>query len=500
MATPNSLVKKIFEYGEKVKLWILKADLSDAYKNLAIAFSALHTQAIYLCGVLFADGRMLFGHNLSAHRFVFMHSALQLLFVFPMIKLSETELKMAIDDSTIICDSEESGLEYYARYKFVVEMCGLRLKPHDVNLEKAFLPSPRGQALGIEFNLADRSWWAPQKKLNDLSASLDGIINKQNPAKPIAFSVNEMQKCLGILENFSHLTRLGKTLMLVPAAEEAFYLSKFHEENDLAPQKQTKLCTFSAHSRTNLLLFRALLVISPAHPLKLENPDLPQQVHCGCDITLFSDASGIPKTLSETSNNSYKPTCGGIYWPGHGRNQRPLAVSFVMPYSFLVGKAMDDGSGKHRYIQDQTVLLELIPVCAVLLQFPERFIRKSVVLHTDNLTAVNLFNNCWAKKIYTAYIIEAINIITATLETKLVLKWCRRRSSYPMEVADDLTHGDFSAARPETDCQLLSLPAPLFEVVHATTSYHAHTFNLLRGNIKSYLLSKFPHLQYPLVI
>ena len=61
MSTPNDIVRTIFDHGEQAQLSVLRADLSDAYKNLAVTRSVLHKQTIKLAGVYFIDARLLFG-------------------------------------------------------------------------------------------------------------------------------------------------------------------------------------------------------------------------------------------------------------------------------------------------------------------------------------------------------------------------------------------------------------------------------------------------------
>ena len=61
MSTPNDIIRTVFNHGAKAELSVLRADLSDAYKNLAVTRSVLHKQTIKLAGVYFIDSRLLFG-------------------------------------------------------------------------------------------------------------------------------------------------------------------------------------------------------------------------------------------------------------------------------------------------------------------------------------------------------------------------------------------------------------------------------------------------------
>ena len=412
-----------------------------------------------------------------------------------MIQLPESALHLAIDDSTIVSRSDtQDGEEYLAQYRHVVETLGLRLKPHDPNLEKAFLPSHKGQVLGVEFDLPSRTWWAPQKKLNDLSQTLEDLVDMHNPANTKAFTVNTFEKCVGILDNFGLLSRVGRVLMLVPLAEMAFHLERFHKENVMKPERQTEYCTLSLHARTNILMFRALLVISPKFPLPMEDPRHFRQVSGAADFTIFTDASGKPKLITDPA---YKATCLGAYWPATLANPTSRAYSFVLPYSFLVGRAISRGNGRQRCVMDQTALLELMPIIALILQHPRLFRGKSVTVIVDNQTTVNLFTACTAKKVYTAFFMECLFFVMGALNINLVMKWRRRRSTAAMVIADELTHGGSAAAGPEVVFQLLPLPPPLYKVVHATTSYHSHTLDTLRNEVRNYLQTQLGNVTFP---
>ena len=60
-ATPNDIIRTVLQHGPGAELSVLRADLSDAYKNLAVTRSVLHKQTIKLAGVYFIDSRLLFG-------------------------------------------------------------------------------------------------------------------------------------------------------------------------------------------------------------------------------------------------------------------------------------------------------------------------------------------------------------------------------------------------------------------------------------------------------
>ena len=54
------------------------------------------------------------------------------MFVFPMIRLPQRALHLAIDDSIVVAKQHTGdGEQYYEQYRYVVETLGLRIKDHD---------------------------------------------------------------------------------------------------------------------------------------------------------------------------------------------------------------------------------------------------------------------------------------------------------------------------------------------------------------------------------
>ena len=134
---------------------------------------------------------------------------------------------------------------------------------------------------------------------------------------------------------------------------------------------------------------------------------------------------------------------------------------------------------------------------AELLHNPAKYRKSAVTVFTDNLSTTLAYQGQRCKKLYMAFFLEALNYITAALQVSLSIKWLRRRSSYPMDVADDATHSDFSHVEPGTLCARHSLPPPLQEVLLGTTSYMSHQLGTLRSKVKSYLLTVIPDLRFP---
>lgn len=496
MAQANDIILEIIDHGWGEELEVLKADLTDAFKNLGVDPSTFWRQCFHICSTFFLDMRLLFGESNSPHRFVFFHKSIQDLFVFPHIRLRPQNLHLAIDDSSLVTFKRGNrAKEYYDRYRYVVNSLGMKIKENDPACQKAFEPSDHGNVLGVNLDLPSRTWSVPLMKLEDMSQSLDDIVDKTDPLKPKAFSVNQFERCIGILESFSRLSAIGRNLLLVPRAEMAWHLARFHEQNYIRPEKQTEYCSLTHFAKVNILQFCALLMISPQHGLPFEDTRRAHQNQGAVDFVWYSDASGLPKSIA--AGGKYKPTCLGLYVPANISYPVAQALSFPLPYSFLVSKTIGDGKGEQKFVCDQMLFLELLPALCGLLHSPAKYRRKSILLYTDNQATAYMFNNCQARQAYTAYVLEALNFVLGALGSSLVMKWKRRRSDFPTEVADDLTHADFSRLDNTVNCQIVSVPGPLFKVIHHTTSHSNHLFHKLKEEIKVYLSNLFADIVFP---
>ena len=489
MAQPADLARAICEHGLTKLLKMIKADLNDAFKNVPVNPTQWHKQVLKFSSAYFIDNRLLFGDNLSPHRFVFIHEGIQMLFVLPFVNMNARDLHLAIDDSTVIGYAEHNKAgNYHDRYQQVTKQLGLGIKPADPQRIKAFNVSDKGQALGIEFDLPTRTWHVPEMKRNDLSQCLEQVVDMTDVRKIVPATLNGMQQVIGLLQSFAKMSQFGKVLLLVVNAEANYYLKKLAAQNDIPPEQQTKMITMSIYAKSNILAFRAMLIESHNYPLPLENDNEPKLGTLAADIVLYTDASGQPK---DWTDKEYSPTCLGIFQPRTLRNNKARATCFVLPHSFLIGW------DQYGPVFNNMSLLELLPSLALILTDPHKFRNKTVIVFTDNDSTVTVFRKINAKKLYLAHFLEVYYMTLAALNCKLSFQWKRRRSTRPMIIADDLTHCNFKNCPPATNERKQRLPAPLETALLSTTSYPSHTLHLLRRNTKLYLKNKLPNITFP---
>ena len=67
-----------------------------------------------------------------------------------------------------------------------------------------------------------------------------------------------------------------------------------------------------------------------------------------------------------------------------------------------------------------------------------------------------------------------------------------------MQMADNLTHADFSKVRQGTVCERHCPPTPLAEVLDTSLSYASHTMGMLRKKVKNHLRLLVPDIVFPI--
>ena len=104
MATPEEVIRKALRFGP-AKLLVIKIDVCDAFKIIAVRESEWPRQSIKIGNCVWVNTRLIFGANNAPHTFVFFHQKLQEIFIFPFLQeshgLTTHYLSLAIDDSTL---------------------------------------------------------------------------------------------------------------------------------------------------------------------------------------------------------------------------------------------------------------------------------------------------------------------------------------------------------------------------------------------------------------
>ena len=203
--------------------------------------------------------------------------------------------------------------------------------------------------------------------------------------------------------------------------------------------------------RTDACLLAAVVSASLKCPLPilyLKVQVNPSAVHA------FTDISG-----ELASNGSL-----GIYIPG-STIFPPLVSSIPFHAWFL--RLQSDVEGHSAFIYNQTTFLESLGPLVALSCDPWRFLNCQAVFHIDNVATCIAFSKNRAKKaVLATTIVRATKVVAAALNTQVVAKWERRRSSRGSIIADNLTHNLLEECSPTEvlaflDRNLQDFPSPL---------------------------------------
>ena len=192
------------------------------------------------------------------------------------------------------------------------------------------------------------------------------------------------------------------------------------------------------------------------------------------DIFFCGDASGKVDDLNY-------PAALGVYIPSQIQTEA-MALSYILPWDWLISR--DESRSKNK---SNSVLLELLSLITPLVEFPKKFQNKSVKFQTDNMALCQVYKSMWPHGESTAYFLRSLNFVTQALNIRLQVEWKRRRTDRVSEIADDLTHSNFSLV----PCKVLNrrvstLPQPILETLVESCRYESHVYHMIVGKIKSF--------------
>ena len=115
----------------------------------------------------------------------------------------------------------------------------------------------------------------------------------------------------------------------------------------------------------------------------------------------------------------------------------------------------------------QTTVLEALGPLVTLAIDPWRFMNTQTVFKIDNMATCIAYTKGRAKTAYLASsLVRAARVVAASINTKLVVQWERRRSTKASRIADDLTHNLLKECTPQEvqsflEKNVLTFPPPI---------------------------------------
>jgi hypothetical protein len=277
--------------------------------------------------------------------------------------------------------------------------------------EKAFENQKRGKVLGILFDSTDLSWAIPVSKVTKTLLSIRTVLYSSE------VTLSDMQKLMGRLNHLSQMCNFMK--IFVPPLNESFKDVK----SDANPGTIGKI---SEQGKKDLMVWAGFLLSD------LKWLPIPQELTCPplYRKELYMDAAGLPST-----DQIWKSLgCGGVGFSEDGTIA--LAFQYIWPSEFV--KSATDENGIR--FGDKTTTLEAIGVLLAIVQFPEFFKNRHVVVKIDNLGVVWGLLNMKAKEDNCAsVIIRAILLVCAYLECRLHAEHQPRMSDWGSKLSDRLS-------------------------------------------------------------
>jgi hypothetical protein len=388
-----------------------KFDLVAAYKQVPCKIEDIRLQGFMWCGKFFAETRLVFGASNSVCNYDIVGETLKVLALAESEIPSELVLRQ-VDDVPVVAPAGSGWCENFSeRYKDLCESVNVELAENCPKNEKAFENQKRGKVLGILFDSTDLSWAIPVSKVVKTLTSIRSVLYSSEVI------LSDMQKLMGRLNHLSQMCNFMK--IFTPPLNESFKEVK----SDADPGTIVKV---SEQGKKDLLVWAGFL-LSDLKWLPIPHEPTGPPLYRS---ELYTDAAGLP-----SMDQCWKgPGCGGIGFSEDGTIA--LAFQYIWPSEFV--KTATDRNGI-RY-GDKTTTLEAIGVLLAIVQFPEFFKNRHVVVRIDNLGVVWGLLNMKAKEDDSAsIIIRAILLICAYLECRLHAEHQPRMSDWGSEVSDRLS-------------------------------------------------------------
>ena len=293
---------------------------------------------------------------------------------------------------------------------------------------KCFELETSGEVLGAWLDSNNLTWSLSDLKLANILEQIDLIVDPKNVKNIKVVKLKTVQQVIGKIGALAGICTNLNSAMSILNIEKARFEKAFSDENKLSGRMQHKTVFLSQRARDDLIDIRAVLVCLKEYPMLLEN--YKKQPKLSSDLYFCGDASGQTDILN--------PAAIGVFIPRQ-TNVEAYALSYIMPREWLMSR---DWTSRY---YDSTMLLELLSLITPMVEFPQIFRDKTIHFQTDNLALSQLYRSMWPIREPTAYFLRALNFVTQAMNINLEITWRKRKTDIFSNVADDLTHSNFTA-------------------------------------------------------
>ena len=398
----KDILHRLYLFGRGC--WLSKQDWSDAYKHIAVADDDLRLQVIRFMDRLFVELSLTFGGRSSPGIFDRM-SDLFLLLACLLSSISRKEIVKQLDD--VVCVNTKEVVErFYMTYQDVCQRVGVRLADPD----KCFKSCQQGTILGIDYDTASWTWSFSKKKVNSLLELLNVVV------KDGRVQTKTLMKLSGKLEFYKD------TISSRGRWERGFILHAIAG----SPNKSAMIdCDGPTISQCHWWI-RNIMASTVHSPIP--DPHTWRELYC---LNYYPDASG-------GANLSIGGGIGGVM------QYNKEALYLYMQHSDLIK------SNSKNYLNERMgnklTFLESVGALAGPCAMPEQMRGRTVVVHVDNAGAVFCHARAYSRCPYAYSILLALEVVSTSLNCRVVLKKTPRCSGKYQIIADMLSKGQFPEA------------------------------------------------------
>lgn len=386
--------------------WMLKFDLTDAYKNVPAKLEDLRLQGFSWLGKFFVENRQIFGARTAVANFDILGKTI-LDIVCADCEIAKQKVHRQLDDVPVVGKREEC-VEFERKYREVCKAINIGLAENCEKFDKAFGLTQYGKVLGIWFDSEKKCWKLPHEKAEKAADAISEAMKEE-------MDLLKMQKLMG---------RLNDICLMCP------FLSGFKKPLNSAlgflqknPNKKIQL---TREAREDLMIFAGFLKDNETWCPIPDRPCFPpvwREVYT-------SDAAGCAKVIKDGEEIG----CGNVGLDMEGKIL--FASQIFWPKETLCERFDEKGA---RY-GAKTTTLEFLGMMLPFLQTPEKMRNKHIVLMVDNISCIFGWQNKAATHDNAASIlIRSLHLLSAFLECKIDVVHLPRMSTWEAELVDRLS-------------------------------------------------------------
>ena len=433
MDTPRSVALAVESAGPGARM--LKKDMKNAYKYIAIRREDWPLQVVRWLGHYFVEITAIFGSATSVGSFDRFHEAILVDLVLPKCDIPKPLVLRTLDDVPVISPQTSTWLEQFDReYEDTCKALNIELAPSEKDAEKAFVNVTRGTIFSVTVDTLDKVWFLPQPKRLRLFHDLIQLAGQVEA--PLA----QLEMVNGKIQHFSMLIPCGRFFKM-----HLLRWVNFSEDKSV-------IIPVSMELQNDLKWWACMVRVSSLGLPITTITRHPPIYH----LHYTSDAAGTSENPFEQGMDK---GVASLRWKTDQLDTF-LAV-LCWPKNIQIGELAPDGKS----MAHKTMTLELVGVLLPLVMDLPSMVGQAVVCDTDNIGAVETWwkGHSNADELAST-LVRAMFHICAAGGIQLYLRWIPRNSTEAAVIVDSFSKGSLEyATRFPTPIKLPKPPRTLMK-------------------------------------